>query len=396
MPTARLSLRSNFAWTFAGNVANGASQWAILSLIAKLGGAHMLGEYALAMAVAFPASMLAHLNLRAVLATDVEEQHPFADYFFVRLLASSLGLAASAVLAMASPRPMLLLLIALSLALEAVSELYYAVMQRRERLDVMGRSLMLRSALTIALTAGALWLTRNVLAAGAALVMSRLLILVTHDVPLSRVEHGRLVAPRKLLWATAPLGLVLLLVSLTTNLPRYAIEQHRGTAELGVFAAVASFITVGSTLTMALGQSAITPIARAFSSGDRPRFRLLSMRLVLFAAALGAAGIISALVAGRLVLAVFYRPEFAEHQPLLVAVLAAGTLSYVAVALGYVLSGTRQFTVQLPLLAVVAASSAAASWLLVPSWGLTGGAAAIAIAGAVQITGQLWLLRQSL
>jgi hypothetical protein len=39
------SIRSDFAWTLAGNVVYAASQWAILSLAATLGGAEMLGHY---------------------------------------------------------------------------------------------------------------------------------------------------------------------------------------------------------------------------------------------------------------------------------------------------------------------------------------------------------------
>jgi hypothetical protein len=38
------SLRSSFAWTFAGNGIYAAGQWAILSLFAKLGSDEMLGE----------------------------------------------------------------------------------------------------------------------------------------------------------------------------------------------------------------------------------------------------------------------------------------------------------------------------------------------------------------
>ena len=37
------SLRSNFAWTFAGNSIYGACQWGVMSLIAKLGSGEMLG-----------------------------------------------------------------------------------------------------------------------------------------------------------------------------------------------------------------------------------------------------------------------------------------------------------------------------------------------------------------
>ena len=97
------SLRSSFAWTLAGNAVYGAGQWAMLSLFAKLGGSRMLGQYALAVAVTTPAAMLSHLNLRAVLATDMERRHPFGDYLAVRVFASGLGLAAIVAIAALQP-----------------------------------------------------------------------------------------------------------------------------------------------------------------------------------------------------------------------------------------------------------------------------------------------------
>ena len=52
----------------------------------------MLGEYALAMAIATPVGLFSHLNLRAVLATDMERRHPFGDYLAVRMGTAGLGI----------------------------------------------------------------------------------------------------------------------------------------------------------------------------------------------------------------------------------------------------------------------------------------------------------------
>src|ERR1035441_6235529 len=93
-PLLAMSLRQGFIATFAGNLVFAAGQWAVLSLIARLGDAEMLGEYALALAVATPVAMFSHLNLRAVLATDMERRHPFGDYLAVRTGAAALGILA--------------------------------------------------------------------------------------------------------------------------------------------------------------------------------------------------------------------------------------------------------------------------------------------------------------
>ena len=399
--TARPTLRSDFAWTLAGNVARGFGQWAILSLIAKLGGAEMLGEYALALAVTMPVAMLSHLNLRAVLATDVAGEHPFGDYMAVRIGATAAGIAALAILAAAvggaTPLAGAIFLLGLSLTAENVSDLYHGYLQRRERLDLVARSTMLRVAASLAAAAAALLAFRSVLAATAGLATGRAAVLFAYDRPVSgRPRGSKTSRPWTVFRHALPLGAALMLTSLITNVPRYAIERFLGTRELGAFAAAASFVTLGATVVNALGQSATTRLARAHREGDRQTFFRTLAGMVLAALALGAAGVAAALLIGGRVLAVFFRPEFAAYDRVMAAVLAAGAAGYVAAVLGYGATAARVFAPQMPLLACSAAAAAAASCLLVPACGLYGAAAAIGIAGLAQIAGVVFILRHRL
>jgi O-antigen/teichoic acid export membrane protein len=185
----------------------------------------------------------------------------------------------------------------------------------------------------------------------------------------------------------------MMLGTLTGNLPRYAVEGSLGITSLGVFAAVASFLTAGSTIVNALGQAATPRLARCFSEGDLRGFRRLIWRLCGLALVLGMAGVVVAMVVGRPVLRLFYGPAYTAHASLLVQVMAAAALNYVAGMLGYVLTSARQFRVQVPLLAATAAVCGGASVLLVRSFGLSGAVLALACAWGVQLSGELWVLR---
>ncbi|MGE5489491.1 MAG: lipopolysaccharide biosynthesis protein [bacterium] len=402
--TATPSLKTNFAWIFAGNAFNAASQWALLSLIAKLGSTTMLGEYALGLAIAAPVAMLAHMNLRAVLATDVAHRHPFGDYFAVRAAASAVGVLATAAVVFASGFSgriaAVTVILGVSLASEALSDLYYGLMQRRERMDLIARSMVIRGTAAVAALGVTLWATRDLLWAVAALAVSRAAVLAAYDRRRGAEGEDRARSGGRSQWeilrAALPLGAVLMFSSLTTNLPRYAIEWYFGTPELGAFAAVASALTAGNTVMNALGHSATPRLARLFNARDLRAFRSLAAKLAALAFSLGVVGAIAAALVGEFVLAILYRPEYAAYNGLLVGIMGAGTMVYTAVALGYVLTSMRLFAPQLPLLAVVAASCGVASWVLVPAFGLAGAAAAIAFAAAVEIAGQLILLLRSL
>lgn len=389
-------MRSGFAWTMAGNIANGFGQWAILAVLAKLGSAEMLGQYALAMAVALPIAMLAHLNLRAVLATDVRNLHSFADYAAVRMRANAAAFAALCLLAFVTEDPELVILIGAGILAENASDLRYGVMQRRDRLDLVAQSMILRSILAILTVAVSVWTFRSATAAAAAYCATRILVLIAWDLPRGRTVHGTLTDPTGVFRAALPLGFTLMLTSLTANVPRYAIETYEGTRELGIWAAVASFVTVGSTVVNAVGQTALTRVARRFADGDPAGVRRIAWRMVGIAAALGVAGTLVAAVAGRPLLALLYRPEFGDYAGLLQWMLLAASLGWSASMLGFVSTGMRAFKEQSVLLGVSAAVSAAASFAAVPALGLWGAVVAIAAAGAVQLIGQTWILSRAL
>jgi hypothetical protein len=76
--------------------------------------------------------------------------------------------------------------------------------------------------------------------------------------------------------------------------------------------------------------------------------------------------------------------------------MVAAGLVYVASALGYVITSARSFLAQMPLLAVVAATSALMSWSLIPGWGLRGAAMAVAVTASIQIAGELLILSKAM
>ena len=394
------SLRSGFAWTVAGNAINGFSQWAILSIIAKLSTSEILGQYALATAVAVPVAMLAHLNLRSVLATDVLGRHPFSDYFAVRLAAGLAGLAVITGIGILWdpfwPVGAAIVLAGAAMTVENFEDLYYGVMQRDDRLDRVAKSMILRAGLSMFCVGAFITASRSAAAAAAGLFTGRIVTLLVFDLRNGKSPAAMREAPRGVFRAALPLGLVLMLVSLTAMIPRYVIERELGTAMLGAFAAVASFVTVGSTVINALGQTAITRLARVHANGQERLFRHLALRLTGLALAIGLTGVAVAILGGDFFLRVLYRPEYADYQWLLTEMLMAGTFGYIAVILGFAVTSTRRFDVQLPLQFVVAITSGLASLIAIPRFGLSGAALALGAAAFVQIAGQLIILRKAL
>ncbi len=188
------------------------------------------------------------------------------------------------------------------------------------------------------------------------------------------------------------LGVIAMLVSLMPNMPRYFIQGSLGERSLGIFTATAFLVSSGSLIVNAMGQSAFVRLAKHYGTGDVAGFNSLLFKLLGIAAALGLAGIGVAVFFGHLLLTLLYRPEYAEHTDVLIAMMVGGAMTYVSGIMASAVTSARCFTRQIPVLAVAVGSAALASYLLVPRYGLLGGAFAVIITSTVLTAGEVVLL----
>ena len=401
-------LRVSFSWTLAGNLVYALCQFGMLLVLAKLGNASIVGQYALALAIAAPVFMLTNLQLRAIEATDARHEYGFADYFTLRALSTLLGIAAIVGIAGVlryDPRiKALIVLVACAKAVETISDVIAGHLQKLERLDQVARALMLRGVASLGTFAFAFWQTRNLVAAVAAQALTWMGTVALYDFRIVTRMLGThptffrfcRKTMQSMILISWPLGLVMMLVSLNTNLPRYILERKLGTAELGIFASLAYLLTTIGLIVGALGQSVSARMSRQLAEGNVRGFRWLLTRLVGFATLLGLSGLGLTLLAGRLVLATVYRPQYAEHVDLLLVMVATASLNAIASFLGFAMTAAHCFRAQLPVMGVTLATTLALTLALVPLCGLMGAGYALFIAAAVQCAAGYLVLNAAL
>jgi O-antigen/teichoic acid export membrane protein len=401
------SLRVNFVWTMAGNVIYAFCQWGMLVVLAKLGTAVMVGQFALGLAICAPVFMFTNLQLRAVEATDARGEYRFGHYLGLRLVGTAAALAAvAAILALSGYRretALVVLAVALAKAAESVSDILYGLWQNRERFDKIALAMSGRGAASVAALAAALYFTREITAAVLAMAAVWLGWLLTYErgvarrllasadmqeTPRAEWDLRRL---RSLAWLALPLGVVALVGSVNVNVPRYFVQHYLGQANLGYFAAMGYVVVAGSTLIDALGQSAAPRLARYYH-GDRPAFAALVAKMTALAAAIGAVGVVVALAFSRPLLTFLYRAEYARYADTFVWLTAAGAVNFCVSMLGYGITAAHSFRVQVPLYTAGFLTTALACWWLVPREQLTGAAVAILAGALVSCAGSALIL----
>jgi len=244
-----------------------------------------------------------------------------------------------------------------------------------------------------------MYATHNILYALAALAVGRLAVLLLWDSRLrfaGRELRARLVwdwrSVRGLLRLALPLGLISMLVSVNAGIPRYFMEAYRGSSDLGIFAAIASLLTAGTLIVSSLGQSLFVPVAQACAAGDRTKYRWFLFHAVVIGAGLGVAAVLIALGAGQTILSTLFGPEYGNHSRLLVLLMMAGAVSYIASGMGYIMTAARSLTPQIPVMAASAVAATVASAWLIPAYGLEGAAAALMFSALLQLAGTILIL----
>jgi O-antigen/teichoic acid export membrane protein len=382
----------------------------MLVVLTKLASPQVVGQFALGLAITAPVMTFANLKLQAVQATDAKGEYLFGDYLGLRMITTPLALLVIGAIAVVSgygrETALILLAVGTAKAFDAISDVFYGLLQRHERMDRIAKSRMIKGLVSLLALGAGVYLTGSVFWGAVGLVVASALVLFGYDVrsgALMLISGPRAVGPvraeairatglrphwktntlSRLAWLALPLGIVMMLTSLNTSIPRYFVEGYLGEHELGIFAAIAYLKRAGNTFALALGQSASPRLAGYYAAGNGKAFRWLVLKLVGVGALLGAAGVLVAVVAGSEILTLLYQPEYAQHD-LLVRVMVATGIGYVASFLGYAMTAARYFRAQLPLFAFVSGTTALACLWLIPSGGLRGAATALIISIVIQ------------
>ena len=408
----RSSLTSDFCWTFVGNAVYAAGQFLTLMLLTKLVRPQLVGQYALGLAVVYPVMMFTNLQLRSVLTSGSRQHIHFSNYLGLRVLTTSLAFviifAVAQILGYDRELTIVVLMVGLAYAIETFSDVYYARLQWHDRMAEISKSMIARALLTVLGLAVATYLTRSLLWGITSIVLARGVVLFAYDVRVgSQALSGRPKCSSRddalecrfdrkelleLFWVSLPLGIVVLLGCLNSSLPDLFVMHALGERKVGIFAAIGFVVSAGNMVVLSLGQAAFTRLARSSAAGNLTAFHSLLAKLVASGAALGVIGMIVSKIAGREILTLLFRPEYAERADLLPWMMAAGGVLFMAESLGYGLTAANFYRSQVVLNVVANVCLVAACYWLVQRQGLLGAILAMLIGAIVQFAASVVVL----
>lgn len=382
MNTKNLSFKKNFLWTFFGNTFYAGTQWGIVVLMANIGSAEMVGQYSLGLAITAPIILFFNFQLRSVIATDTNNQYEYSTYFGSRIIYQLFALLTIlfflVIKSYNTTVSIVIILIGISKIIESFSELTHGYLQKRERMDYAGKSQIIKGAVTFFAVGILLFIFEDLIIALIGLLVAWIIRLLTYDLRI--VSKFTKIKPKFnenvkiILIATLPLGVVSILNSINTNIPRYFLEYYIGLEELGYFSAIAYILVAGNLLIKPLSLVAAPKLANNYNSGNVRAFLKTNVLLMSFAFFLGAILILISSSFGEIILTIVYNSEYAFYNDIFVILMIGSAVSFFTHFINLSIVAAREFKLQPVINFITTIMAIISSLFLIPVYGITGAA----------------------
>jgi len=299
------------------------------------------------MSIATPLTVLATLNLRTFQVANMDERFSDGDFIFARIITSLAALVICAIAAAGSGYSpyawscvLLFMIFRLS---EALVDVPHGIDQRAWRLDIVGKSFLMRGILMLALfTAGEL-LFQSLSASILLMCLGVYGVIACYDIPCCKSctrlnlvrNEGSFVSLVKI---GIPLGAFSFLLTLLSSIPRLLLERWHGEDILGVFGSITTVTLLVPQLASFIFNPLIPVFAERWKSNDKRGFRRLLAFSAAAVAAIGALTLLAAHFLGEWGLSLILGDSIRPYSYLLCPVLGTAILTAYIWLLGTVLT----------------------------------------------------------
>ncbi|MCR4705132.1 MAG: hypothetical protein K5641_03610 [Lachnospiraceae bacterium] len=388
-PTASV-IQSNMLWNVIGSFGFIGAQWAMTILIVHLAGYSESGILSLGLSLTNVFTNVAYFCVRNFQVSD-QNRYTADTYVTHRVIMTVIAilLYTGFVLVNGYDRytTTFLILFMLYRVSEALVDVFHGIDQRAWRLDIAGRSFLIRGILTVLSFVVALKLTGNLVITTLVMLCLVYAVILLYDVPKARrldcfslrvretlaCENGRTV--NTLLSLTRecmPLFLYAVCLNAIVPIPRYFLEKMMGSEILGFYASVAIPASVIQLLSSYVFTTFTKLFADHLAAGRKAAFLKLFRNLSVAIIALVALATAGSLLLGEWVLVLVFTEEIRPYTYLLApTVLCCGLIAYIWF-LGMLLTVMRD---RMGLFIGAAAGAITAAIVSVPcirTWGVDG------------------------
>lgn len=332
----RLSLKSNVIWNTFGTVFYQGCIWLITVLVVRLSNDYSnSGSLAFAMSIGNITFALGTYNMRTYQVADTEGRYAPNNYVAFRCVTMGISAIACGLYTVAIAPTAATLLVSLVYILfkldEAFANVFYTIDQIGMRLDIAGKSMLIRGAICVAAFSGSMLLTHSLTISVLCMYIGCLAVTFAFDVTNTRCIEPNIIPQierqqvKALLIECLPSVSALIVSTFIVSSARQYYGIVYGENNLGIYASVATPCVIIQVLAQNIYTPFLGPIAEAFNAEHRIDARKAFGKLLCGVMAIGL--VISAMLslASKPLLTMLYGESISPYTWLLGPVLVVTT-----------------------------------------------------------------------
>ncbi len=385
-------IRANMLWNVIGSFGFIGAQWAMTILIVHLAGYSESGILSLGLSLTNVFTNIAYFCVRNFQVSD-RDRYSADTYVTHRLIMTVIAILLYAGFVLVNGyneyTTIFLILFMLYRVSEALVDVFHGIDQRSWRLDIAGRSFLMRGILTVVSFVVALKITGSLVITTLVMLILVYAVILLYDVPQARRLSRFSLSVHRDLWELTrecmPLFLYAVCLNAIVPIPRYFLEKLMGTEILGFYASVAIPASVIQLLSSYVFATFTKLFADHLAAGRKDAFLKLFRNLSLAIIAIVIVATIGSVLLGEWVLVLVFTEEIRPYTYLLApTVLCCGLIAYIWF-LGMLLTVMRDRAGLLAGAAAGAVVAAIASMPCIRTWGVDGVNIALFIANGVNL-----------
>lgn len=349
------NFKKNFIWNMFGMTFNSFNSLFYMIIITRINGTNDAGIFTLAFSIACLVFYIGTYAGRVYQVTDSSKIVSTSDYVVHRLIAFGILIITSFVYSLimgySNQKLIIVLLLCLLKGLEALSDVFYGILQKNDYLYKAGFSLTIKSLLSITVFFVTDIASHNVVLSILSMILVWGLMLFFYDIPSSyRIEKFNWNVNKENIFFLFKDGFFVFLINFFSvyivNAPKYAADGVLTNSMQAVFGIVLMPATLVSLAVQYLIQPYLKKISIYYERGDINSFNKIIMKLFLFTVVFGIVCLVGAYILGIPVLSLVYGINLIEYRIQLEIIILGAIFYSLSIILSAAMITTRYTFIQ--------------------------------------------------
>lgn len=381
---------NSFFWNAIGNTLNSFLSLFLLIIVTQINGINTSGKFSFVFSVTLVFQAISNYGSRNYQISDYKKEFSFNEYFVSRIYSSLLAVILLVIYCIISKFDLIILYLFIFFIIlriiESFSEVMYGEFQVNDRLDLVGKSLCLKSVFILIVFTILELIFKNILIAVIGMVLVALSVFLFYD--LNKIK-GYKKLKYEFNYNVYQSGKYIFLSNFLSvfflNIPRFISNYTLSSVEIGYLGILIMIPTIMLLVCQFIIQPNYLIIVNLYKEKKLIQYKKIVKKNVLFLLICGSLAIIVAMIFGSYVLEKLYGLSFEGYIMSFIILIVSGTFNGIIVILSNLLTIARKTKIQLYIYIMISILNMFLSYFLSKAYSLYGIFFALVISIFIQL-----------